>query len=96
MQVFKYNNIILSAPTTTVVSTGEGVLHAITINKAVVSAVITIYDGISVAAGTLIGTITLPATLLKNQDVLLYDIAFKKGLTIVTATGACDLTVSYY
>jgi len=96
MEVFKYKNITLAAPTTTVVSTGEGILHSIIINKAVVSSVITIYDGISVALGTLIGTITLPATLLRTQEVLTYDVALKKGLTIVTATGACNLTVSYY
>lgn len=92
---FRHQNITLSAPTTTVLKVGPGTLHAITINKAVVSAVIAIYDGITAADGSLIGTITLPATLLASQGTLIYDVAFAEGLTIVTSTGACDLTVSF-
>ncbi|MDD4110218.1 MAG: hypothetical protein PHS54_01545 [Clostridia bacterium] len=91
---FKYSNITLAAPTTTVVKTGEGVLHSITINKAVASGTITIYDN-TAGSGTKIGTITMPETLLKNQETLIYDVAFTKGLTIVTATGAQDITIAY-
>ena len=93
---YGFNNIVAAAPTTTLVKTGEGVLHAITINKATATGVITVYDGISAALGTLIATITLPATLLRTQDVLTYDVVFRKGLTIVTSTAASDITVSYY
>jgi hypothetical protein len=92
---FSYKNITLAAPTTTLVKSGAGILHSVVINKAVANSVITIYDGLTAAAGTLIGTVTLPATLLKSQDVLDYDVAFKVGLCIVTATGASDLTISY-
>lgn len=90
---FAYKNITLGAPTTTAVKTLPGILHCITINKAAVSAIIAVYDGLS-ASGTLIATITMPATLLKNQVSLVYDVAFAVGLTIVTTT-AQDITVSY-
>ncbi len=93
-QRFNYLNIVLAAPTTTVVKSGVGLLHAININKAAASGVITIYDN-TVGSGTLIGTITMPATLLASQVTLLFDVAFSVGLTIVTATAAQDLTVSY-
>jgi hypothetical protein len=91
---YNFQNIVLAAPTTTVVKTGYGVLHAVTINKAAANSVITMYDG-TAATGRLIGTVTLPATLLRSQDVLLYDVAFTTSLTIVTATGASDLTISF-
>lgn len=92
---FNYANITLAAPTATVVKSGVGVLHSITINKPVASSVITIYDN-TAASGTKIGTITLPATLLtEGPQTAIYDVAFKTGLTINTATGASDITVSY-
>jgi len=89
-----YKNITLGAPTTTVLKTTQGVLHSITINKKAASAIIAIYDGITAATGTLIGTITNPGTLLSSQETLIYDVAFSKGLTIVTTT-AQDITVAY-
>lgn len=92
METNSYNNII--SADTTLVKTGEGVLHAITINETVASATITIYDGLTAATGTLIGTITNPATLIESQISLIYDVSFKVGLTIVT-TGAQDVTVAY-
>jgi hypothetical protein len=92
--MFNYQNITAAAPTTTVVKTGIGDFNGITINKATANAVIAIYDGID-ATGTLIGTITLPATLLLSQDFIPYNVSFRKGLTIVTSTAACDLTISF-
>lgn len=85
-------NITAAAPTTTVVKSGQGVLHTITFNKPVATGVVTIYDNTS-AAGTIIGTITLPANPL--PVTLTYDRVFEIGLTIVTATAAQDITVTY-
>ena len=89
----KYTNITLAAPTTTVVHSTPGKLHAITINEAAANGVITVYDGLD-ANGTVIATITMPATLLENQKTLVYNINFNKGLTVVTSTAAQDITVS--
>lgn len=83
----------ITTATTTVVRSGPGVLTRIVNNKKVASGVITIYDNTS-AAGTKIGTITSPGTLLDNQQVYEYDVQFKTGLTIVTST-ADDLTIVY-
>jgi len=88
--------ITLAAPTTTVICTRPCVLSGITINKATASGVITIYNGPSVAAGTVMGIITSPGTLLQNQVSIDYhDIVFNKGLTIVTSTAAQDITVAH-
>lgn len=84
---FSYNNI--TTATTTVVKTGVGVLHSITVNTTTAFA-ITVYDNTS-AAGTKIATIAASPVI---GSTFIYDVAFKNGLTIVTA-GASDLTVSY-
>jgi hypothetical protein len=89
--MYSYTNI--ASATTTTVRSGKGVLHGITINKAVASGVITIYDN-TAGSGTKIATITEPATLLNSQMQLLYDVCFTTGLTIVTGQ-ADDITVSW-
>lgn len=90
---YSYAHILLAAPTTTVVRTGSGILHTITINNPVATGVIVIYDGVS-AGGTAIGSITIPAS--PSAPVsLLYDAAFTVGLTFVTQTAACDITVTF-
>ena len=81
----------ISTATTTTVKSGGGVLVRIVCNKAVASGVITIYDN-TAGSGTLIGTITEPATLLATQWMLDYGCGFATGLTIVTGQ-ADDLTV---
>lgn len=89
---YSFTNITAAAPTTTVVRTGSGILHSITFNKPVATGVITIYDN-TAASGTLIGTITIPAS--PMPVTLTYDARFETGLTIVTATAAQDITVSF-
>ena len=90
---WRYANI--TTDTTTEVKAGSGVLHSITINTPVASSIINLYDN-TAASGTLIGTITLPATLLSDgAKTAIYDVAFATGLTIKTTTGASDITVSY-
>lgn len=91
--MYHYKNITAGAPTTTICSSTPGVLHAITINKMTASAVIVAYDGVD-ATGIVIATITNPGALLKSQDTLIYDVATKRGLCIVTTT-AQDITISY-
>lgn len=86
---FLYNNI--KTNTTTVVKTGAGLLHWVTINNAGTAETITIYDN-TAASGTLISTHTAPA----QGAIYEYDIAFTNGLTIVTAgTTPGDYTISY-
>lgn len=89
---FNYVNITAAAPTATVIKSGQGVLHTITLNNPTATAVITIYDNTS-AAGTVIGTITVPAS--PQPVTLTYDATFNTGLTINTATAASNITVTY-
>lgn len=90
---YTYTPITAAAPTTTVVATGKGILHAIDYT-AVATGVITIYDN-TAASGTKIRTITSPATILQNEVNKVLDIAFSKGLTIVTSTAAQDIVVAW-
>lgn len=90
---FSFSNI--TTATTTTVKSGSGFFHSLTINTTVASSVITIYDN-TAGSGTKIGTITLPAVLLaEGPNTAIYDVKFSTGLTIVTATGASDITISY-
>lgn len=91
----QYSNITAAAPTTTVVRSNAGKLGKVIVNKAAATGVITIYDGLTAAAGTLIATITMPATLLQNQLEFTYDIDVAKGITVVTSTAAQDITVTH-
>lgn len=91
MATKNYSNILTA--TTTVVKSGDGTLHSITVNKAVAAGVITIYDNTS-ATGTKIATITNPATLLHSQVFLPYGVRFATGLTIVTSS-TDDITVAW-
>ena len=60
-------------------------------NTPAATGTITIYDN-TAASGTKIGTITSYASL---PQCFTYDVAFWIGLTIVTATAAPDITVSF-
>lgn len=83
------NNITTN--TTTLVKSGAGFLHTITLNKPVATGTIALYDALT--ATTPFATITVPAG--QMVVTLAYDKAFTTGLTIVTATVAQDITVSY-
>lgn len=85
------NGTNIAGAATTTVKTGSGTLVRITINNKVANGVITVYDN-TAASGTKIGTITNPAELLDNTDVLEYGVAFSTGLTVVTSA-ADDITV---
>lgn len=92
ISAYKFLNIVLAAPTTTVVKSGPGILHTICINTPAATGTVTLYDN-TAASGTLIGTITAFAS---TNPCFTYDAGFVTGLTIVTATAANDLTVTYY
>lgn len=83
----KYNGAYIATATTTLVKTGAGVLHSITITETAAGA-ITVYDN-TAASGTI--KAVLKASLVEGTYNL--DIAFATGLTIVTAANS-KLTVS--
>ncbi len=89
MPDYTYTNIIVNG--TTLVKTGPGFLHCITINSIGTSWNLAIVDN-TIAAGTKVATITAIAT----QGQVCYDINFSVGLTIVT-TGTLpgDITISW-
>lgn len=91
-QTFQYQNIVLAAPTTTTVKSSAGVLHSICLNTQAAGTA-TIYDN-TAGSGTKIGTITGGAVTI-GPICQIYDVQFWTGLTIVTATAAMDLTVSF-
>src|SRR5690348_7763809 len=82
----------ITTKTTTLIRTGQGLLHTITINtKGAASNTLAIYDGVD-NTGTLLATIDTTVT----YGTLIYDIGFLVGLCIVSATGTqADITVSW-
>ena len=84
-----YRNI--TADATTVLKTGPGYLHTVCVNTPAATATITVYDN-TAASGTKISTITSFASV---SGCFTYDAAFWTGLTIVTATAAPDITVTF-
>ncbi len=89
-----YQHANITTATTTTVKSAPGFLHTISINTPVASASVKIYDS-TTGSGTLIGTITLPATLLSQGPMYtLIDAWCANGITIVTV-GTSDITVSY-
>ena len=86
-----YKNLTGAGETT--LSDRPCILDKITVNKAIANGVITAYDN-SVTGGTVVATITEPATLLQNHYTLEYNGVCKTGLTM-SITGASNVTVSY-
>ena len=87
---YSYKNI--TTTTTTLVKSGAGILHTLTLTKPVATGTIAIYDGID-ATGTLIGTITVPAN--PQPSTLTFNAHVLVGITIVTGTAAQDITVTF-
>lgn len=84
----KYTHI--STQTTTVIKTGPGLLHTVCVNTGAASATATIDDAASATTPT-IAVIDASA-----KACYIYDIFFTVGLTVVTAAGNADITVSWH
>lgn len=85
-QQWNYTNITTN--TTTLVKTGSGVLHSITVNTTSAGS-IKIEDALTDTT-PLIGTLKASVA----EGTYRYDVAFTTGLNIVTA-GASDITVAW-
>jgi hypothetical protein len=79
-----------AAPTTTSLKSTPGYLHTICVNTPAATGTITVYDG--TASGAEIAIITGYGSV---PFCAVSDVAFWTGLTIVTATAAQDVTVSF-
>lgn len=82
----------ITTAATTVVKSGAGTLHTLTVNNlGTVASLTVVYDN-TAGSGTKIASINT----LAGQESYFYDVAFTTGLTIVTTgTVAPDVTVSY-
>ena len=78
----RYSYYATSSLGTVTVKSGSGFLHSFCINNAATGTVSTLYDNTS-GAGTVIATITLPATLLQTSICFPYNVSFATGLTLV-------------
>jgi len=88
---YKYVNITTQA--TTLIKTGQGVLHSITFNNPVATGTLEIDDALTNTTPK-IGTITTPASPI--PVTLIYDVQFATGLSITTGTANQDVTICYY
>lgn len=84
---FTYTHIATS--TTVPIKAGPGSLHTICVNTAAASSTITADDALTATTPTM--AIASGAT----AGCFLYDIQFATGLTVVTANGAPDVTISW-
>lgn len=89
VSAYAYTNITTDATTT--VKSGIGILHTICVNTPAATETIQIYDN-TAGSGTKIGLITEFASV---GGCFTFDVNFRTGLTIVTATAAGDITVSW-
>jgi hypothetical protein len=90
-----YNYTHITTDATTVIKTGAGLLHSVCINTPVASETVTIDDATSATTPT-IAVLTIPATITSAMpQCVIYDVVFSTGLTVVTATAAGDITVSW-
>ena len=85
----------ITTQTTTLIKSGDAILESIVVNKATANGTILIYDDVSAVAGSLLATITIPASVLINHFVLPYNIRMRRGITIVTGVANQDITVVY-
>lgn len=85
-QQFNYANVSTAA--TTVVKSGPGFLHELLVPGGVLGNV-TVYDSATASGNVIVPTVTPVA-----NGVLIRNVAFQNGLTIVTAA-ATVLTISY-
>lgn len=88
---YTYANITLAAPTTTTLKATPGILHSICVNTPANTGTATVYDGTATQA-VVIAVITEYTGV---AVCYLYDVNLINGLTVVTATAAGNLTVSY-
>jgi len=85
----------ITSQATTVIKAGAGWLRRVVINQPVASGVITIYDN-TAGSGTLVGTITLPGTLLSDgPHSVPYDVYCATGITVVTSGATQNITVVF-
>lgn len=92
-EVLGSNPFNITAAGTYLIKTGPGVLRKVIFNKLISLGTVTIYDSLT-ASGTKIGSPASPLTILQQQVVLDYNVAFLNGLTVVTTLGQ-DITVTY-
>lgn len=88
MSLNSFKSTYISTNTDTVIKTGRGVLHTITIGETAAGA-ITIYDN-SAASGTTLAVLKASVA----EQTFTFDLCFDTGLTITTA-GSSKLTVTW-
>ena len=86
-----YYHVSGNAVAETVLKRGAGVLQKVVYNN-VSGTSLTLYDGISVATGDVIGIITTTANAIGVWD---YNVPFSTGLTIATVGNSLDATLVY-
>jgi len=83
-----YNSNYIVTATTTVVKTGKGILHTITVEGGTAGTIV-VYDN-TAASGTVLASFSSTNALATYT----FDVAFSTGLTVVTSA-ATSLSVSY-
>jgi hypothetical protein len=81
----------ITTQTTTLLKTGPGVLHSVTLNKPTATTTIELDDAITNTNPFAI--ITVPTS--PQPVTLFYDVEFTTGLSVTTGTANSDITISF-
>lgn len=81
----------ITTQTTTLLKTGPGILHSVTINKPTATTTIELDDAITNTNPFAI--ITVPAS--PMPVTLIYDVEFTTGLSVTTGTANSDITIAF-
>jgi hypothetical protein len=92
--------VIVPSPAGTVGATAPAfwTVHTFNINNAAATAVISLYDYNSTTtppASALVAQFTAPAALAIPPDCMILDAVFTIGITVIIATAAADITVTW-
>ncbi len=83
--------VYITSQTTTLVKSGPGILHSVTLNTPTATTTIELDDAITNTNPFAI--ITVPTA--PQPVTLIYDVEFTAGLSITTAVANSDITVSF-
>jgi len=89
---YNYTHITAAAPTTTLVKTGAGVLHAIVVNTPPTATGVCEIDD-AITHTNAVGIMTFATSTSMAPFTVIYDIEFSTGLVIYTSTETGDYTI---
>lgn len=96
-RAFQFKHLTATAVVAGATAGPQAILHTVTLNNVASTAVVTIYDDTqtgSPVAANVIAIITGPTAGI-NGNTLIFDCEVQRGIAVIIATAAADITVNY-